>query len=44
MCENVQARKIEMDNTGYRLRDLERHLVDAVRGRLEHLRDVEWGR
>lgn len=22
MCENVQVRKIEMDSTGYRLRDL----------------------
>lgn len=44
MCENVQARKFEMDNTGYRLRDLERYLVDAVRSRLEQLRDVEWGR
>ena len=40
MCESVQARKFEMDQTGYRLRDLERYLVDAVRGRLEQLRDV----
>lgn len=40
MCETVQARKFEMDNTGYRLRDLERYLVDAARSRLEQLRDV----
>jgi len=40
ICESVQARKFEMDNTGYRLRDLERYLVDAARSRLEQLRDV----
>ena len=42
--ETVQVKKVEMDATGYRLRDLERYLVDAVRSRLEQLRDVEWGR
>lgn len=44
MSESVQVKKFEMDATGYRLRDLERYLVDAVRSRLEQLRDVEWGR
>lgn len=33
-CEAVQARKFEMDANGYRLRDLERYLVEAVRSRL----------
>ena len=43
-CEGVQAKKFEMDVRGYRLRDVERYLVDAVRNRLGELRDVEWGR
>ena len=40
MCESVQVKKLEMDQSGYRLRDLERYLVDAARSRLEQLRDV----
>lgn len=34
MCETVQARNFEMDSTGYRMRDMERYMVDAVRARL----------
>ena len=44
MSESVQTTKFEMNMGGFRMRDVERHLVDAVRGRLGELRDVEWGR
>lgn len=44
MCENIHTKKFEMDASGYRLRDMERYLVEQARTRLEQLRDVEWGR
>lgn len=37
-CENIEVKRFDME--GYRLKDLEKYLVEACRAKLEHYRDV----
>ena len=38
-CQTIQTKNIEFETAGFRLKDMERYLIDSVRSRLEHIRD-----
>lgn len=38
-CQTIQTKNIEFETAGFRLKDMERYLIDSVRSRLEHMRD-----